>query len=169
MYAHICEPDNWFHSVICIKLSLSLGNVHFELIQFPIMTDISYQAIQHPQIFLEKIDCGIVLSCWFAEALQQIQTEVIFFEKTLIPPTPAFVFVKGDIETVAVLVLSSSLCHFVDSRHCIFRVSRSSKLSVAQKKHITTFFFLITLVIKDIGTLSCAPTSAVWNLGVTDD
>lgn len=53
MYAHICEPDNWFHSVICIKLHLSLGNVHFGLIQFPIMIAISYRAIQHPQIFLE--------------------------------------------------------------------------------------------------------------------
>lgn len=91
-----------------------------------------------------------------------------FFEKTLINP-PEFLFVKGDIVTAAMLVLSSNLCHFVDSRHCFFRVSHSSKLFVARKKDITTFFFHIPLVIKDIGTLSCAPTSAVWNLGVTND
>lgn len=77
---------------------------------------------------------------------------MIFFEKTLIPPTPAFVFVKGDIESAAMLVLSPSLYHFVDSRHCFFRVSRSSKQFVAEKKHITTFFFHIPLVKKDIGT-----------------
>uniref|UniRef100_A0A674N7D8 Chloride channel K n=1 Tax=Takifugu rubripes TaxID=31033 RepID=A0A674N7D8_TAKRU len=36
---------------------------------------------------------------------------------------------KAPKKTAAMLVLSSSLCHFVDSRHCIFRVSRSSTVS----------------------------------------
>lgn len=53
MYADIRRPDNRFPSLICINLSLSLGNIHFEPIQFPIMTYISYQAILRPQIYLD--------------------------------------------------------------------------------------------------------------------
>lgn len=38
-YADIHKADNWF------AFSLSLGNIHFEPIQFPIMIYISYQAV----------------------------------------------------------------------------------------------------------------------------